>query len=115
MNKEYTWLLKEKHSGNKTDEFYKDIKKLESGEPLAYVMGNVDFLNIKINLSRKVLIPRVETEFWVQKEIENIVAKNPNCLDIFSMLPPLVADCRIIFPPCRSWQVGENKCSPLDT
>ncbi len=84
MNKEYTWLLKEKHSGNKTDEFYKDIKKLESGEPLAYVMGNVDFLNIKINLSRKVLIPRVETEFWVQKEIENIVAKNPNCLDIFS-------------------------------
>jgi len=47
------------------------------------------FLNVKINLSRKIFRPRVETQYWVSKAIEIIkkkkyLNKNLIVLDIFS-------------------------------
>src|SRR3990167_17125 len=80
MNKnDLRFLLKDKT--NCTNE---DIKLLKSGYPLAYIIGYVDFLNCKINLNHKVLIPRPETEYWVSKimpEIKNL--KSGRILDIF--------------------------------
>jgi release factor glutamine methyltransferase len=65
-------LLKEKYLGMKTPDFFVDCERLKSGEPLAYVIGWIPFLDTKIYLDQHPLIPRPETEFWVQHAINSI-------------------------------------------
>lgn len=72
------WLLKEKYNGEKTEGFFTDCKQLALGEPLAYLIGHAPFLDCIIYLEGRPLIPRVETEFWVEKAIEMIRTKNQN-------------------------------------
>ncbi len=72
MNKEVTWLLHEKYGGVESPEFLADLRHLESGVPLAYVIGWVPFLRTKIWLDSRPLIPRPETEYWVEKAILEI-------------------------------------------
>lgn len=54
-------LLKEKYPNNLEDV----IKKLSTGYPIQYLIGNVEFLNTIINVDKRVLIPRFETEYLV--------------------------------------------------
>ncbi len=75
---EKRWLLEEKYGvknkvdlkGEKCAAFFADVLKLKKGEPLAYVIGHQPFLNCKIDLQYKPLIPRCETEYWVDKFIK---------------------------------------------
>jgi len=63
-------------------------KKVEI--PEEYLKGKTNFLNCKIDLSKRTFIPRIETEFWVKKAIANIKKqeagnkKTLNILDIFA-------------------------------
>ena len=77
MFSEKKWLLEEKYGGEKSEDFFTDLERLKAGEPLGYVIGYVPFLDTKIFLDSKPLIPRVETEFWVEKVIESIKGAGP--------------------------------------
>ena len=53
--------------------------------PIEYEKGFTMFLGFKIDLSKRVLIPRIETEYWVGKAIEEIKKKGEvMVLDIFA-------------------------------
>lgn len=87
FSREIRWLLDEKYKGMKTPEAEKDIERLRGGEPVAYVIGFVNFCGSRIDLSLKPMIPRLETEYWVSMAIQEIKeAKHTpsSFLDIFS-------------------------------
>lgn len=61
-------ILKEKYPQT----YEEQIKKVESGYPIQYLIGNVCFLNTLINVNENVLIPRFETEYLVEKVLGKI-------------------------------------------
>lgn len=85
MNKDEAWLLQEKYKGKKTEDFVADCARLSNGEPLAYVIGFIPFLRTQIYLDSRPLIPRPETEFWVEKiifDMQNNAKSNIAILDL---------------------------------
>src|SRR3989344_7610901 len=65
-------LLYEKYNGKKTPEYAQALARLALGEPLAYVIGWIPFLGCKIFLDSHPLIPRPETEYWVEQALTSI-------------------------------------------
>jgi release factor glutamine methyltransferase len=83
INQEIQWLLQDKYNGIQTPEFETDVMRLESGEPLAYVIGWQPFCGTKIFLDSHPLIPRPETEYLVNKIITELSDKqNLKILDL---------------------------------
>ena len=78
------WLLRDKYAGRETADFLADVKRLEEGEPLDYVIGWREFLGCRIDLSERPLIPRMETEWWTESVIEKIGQQPAKVLDIFA-------------------------------
>ena len=54
------------------DNLEEAIKRLEDGEPVQYIVGDVDFYGNIIKVNKNVLIPRRETEELVEKTMEYI-------------------------------------------
>jgi release factor glutamine methyltransferase len=58
------------------------IERIVRGEPVAYVTGMSQFLDLRLFVNNSVLIPRPETEELVIKCLEYIDMPRPNILDI---------------------------------
>lgn len=68
MTRDEQWLLNEKYGDDASAAgFAADRARIKKGEPLAYVIGWQPFLNLAIHLDSHPLIPRVETEWWMEK------------------------------------------------
>ncbi len=72
MNQEQRWLLQEKYEGVESDAFRADCAQLAAGAPLGFLIGHVPFLGCTIHLDSHPLIPRPETEYWVEQAITSI-------------------------------------------
>ena len=72
--------LKKYYKGNIDDA----IERLNNGEPVQYIVGNVDFYKYNFIVNKNVLIPRFETEELVQNTINFIKEyfNKPKLLDI---------------------------------
>lgn len=75
--------IKELKKLNKYNE--ENIAKIESGYPVQYIIGYVNFYGLKIEVNESTLIPRYETEYLIEKTI-NYIKKynfnNPKILDM---------------------------------
>lgn len=60
------------------------IKRLEDGEPVQYIVGNVDFYGLNFKVNNNVLIPRFETEELIEKTI-NYIKNNFDKVDILDI------------------------------
>ncbi len=58
------------------------IARRQNGEPLAYILGNVDFFGLNLYVSPACLTPRADTEVIVEKALEFLGEKTANTLDI---------------------------------
>jgi release factor glutamine methyltransferase len=65
-------LRRDKYDGDAHADITADVERLAAGEPLAYVIGWIPFLSLKIGLESRPLIPRPETEWWTEKLIEHL-------------------------------------------
>ncbi len=72
INKPRAWIIAyPEHEINREEQHHFKIalNKLESGEPLPYVLGKWEFYSLEFDITKDVLIPRPETELLVDKAI----------------------------------------------
>lgn len=64
---ESTATLKHLHKAGLTTNRILLKKQLRKGYPIDYIFGHVEFMGLKILVKRPTLIPRSDTETWIQK------------------------------------------------
>ena len=65
------------------DRVLERARRRHSGEPLAYILENIDFRGLSFFVDQRVLIPRPETEGLVQLVVERIEQDRPTrCLEV---------------------------------
>ena len=72
--------LKKYYKGNIEDA----IKRLEDGEPVQYIVGDVDFYGNILKVDKRVLIPRFETEGLVEIALKYLNNTNLDVVDLGS-------------------------------
>lgn len=70
--------LKKYYKGN----IEEAIKRLEKGEPVQYIVGDVDFYGNTIKVDKRVLIPRFETEGLVEIALNYLSNTNIDVVDL---------------------------------
>ena len=81
MEKEIQYL--KKYLPN--DLLEKGIERLQSGEPVQYIIGNVNFYGYIFKVNHNVLIPRFETEELVSKTIDYLQQYFSDNIDIVDL------------------------------
>src|SRR3990167_7442151 len=73
LNKSRSFLYShadEKIAPNYIQQFIQLLLRRKNGEPIAYIVGEQDFWNVKLKVNQNTLIPRPETEMLVEKCLE---------------------------------------------
>ena len=70
--------LEKYYKGNMEDA----LKRLENGEPVQYIVGDVDFYGNTIKVDKRVLIPRFETEGLVEIALKYLTNTNLDIVDL---------------------------------
>lgn len=93
----------------------RDIERFKAGEPLDHIIGFVDFLDCKILVDKNVLIPRFETEFWVE-EVLRAPRSGARILDMFAGSGAIgiaivrhIKDSRVVFAESEKEAVAQIK------
>jgi release factor glutamine methyltransferase len=112
-DKEIGWIKSEKYHNQESNNLKKDIKRLEADEPVDYIIGFKEFLGAKIDLSYRPLIPRLETEYWVERAITSLksyvishtpytIPRKPiRILDLFSGSGCIGISLLLALPSCQ--------------
>ncbi len=66
----------------KEEEVDEGIKRLKQGEPVQYIVGNVNFYGYIFEVNQNVLIPRFETEQLIEKTLSFLQKKDPAIVDL---------------------------------
>ncbi len=75
---EARWLVEESSSGEMLDA---GVKRRLAGEPLQYILGNAQFRYLTLDVDKRVLIPRPETELLVDYVLKKL-PPNGRLLDL---------------------------------
>lgn len=81
----FDYLYKYLKDNNDFDKLEEYTKRLLDGEPVQYIIGNVNFYGYEFKVNNNTLIPRFETELLVEKTIKyinEIFDDNISILDI---------------------------------
>jgi release factor glutamine methyltransferase len=84
--KNRAWLLTHLDSTAAQDtveEFHALVERRRAGEPIQYILGEVEFYGLPFYVTRDVLIPRPETEHLVEKAVELLpLFAKPRVVDV---------------------------------
>lgn len=67
------------------EQYKKSVSAIESGQPLQYALGYVNFYGLRFYIDKRVLIPRFETEELVENTIEYIKKYFTEPVDIIDL------------------------------
>lgn len=91
-------------SSNESVQFRDYIERRCSREPAQYILGECEFMGLRLRVDPRVLIPRPETEILVQ-EVINIIKSQPveikNILDIGTGSGNIAISLAKFLPNCR--------------
>lgn len=76
-----TWPEK-KPDIEQTEKFLSLVRKRQTGQPIAYLMGEWEFWSLPVKVSSDTLIPRPETECLVELALEKICEKKAEVADL---------------------------------
>lgn len=77
------------------------LDRLSNGEPSAYIIGEVEFNNIRIKVNSNVLIPRMETEELVMTLCDEIDFSDKSLLDLCSGSGCIGLSIAKKYPTCK--------------
>ncbi len=82
MDRRALTLVSREEAPDKKEEAENIIARRKCGEPLAYILGRVDFFGLDLLVSPACLTPRADTEVIVEHALDFLGEKRANVLDI---------------------------------
>lgn len=82
MDRRALTLVSREEAPDKKEEAENIIARRKNGEPLAYILGSVDFFGLELCVSSACLTPRADTEVIVEKALYFLGEKCAQVLDI---------------------------------